>query len=126
MSHNSVFFQINDLDILDMVPQDNGWYSNPVRDHIRALSVISAWQGQEQMPAYFYVKSVGQVEEQLADGYGGWSAGGFEANICEGSQIGNYRDYQNGLIYVYLQTKEDPLKITEITSWPWRVSSTLP
>lgn len=78
------------------------------------------------MPRLFYVKPDGMAAEHCADGYGGWWSGNFSTEISEGSRLGACLDAKQDDVYVYVQSKDNPSKITEWRGGKWKVTNVLP
>ena len=123
-----VFVQSNDLEILHKLHRDGKgpWETDHLEKYGPQKSPIGAWQDKEHEPRYLYTTTKGKVEDWCGKYYGGWDKGGFDDEIAEGSRLFCFDDDQEDCLWVYMQSKSNPSKITEWRGGGWKVTGLLP
>ncbi|KAK8110216.1 uncharacterized protein PG998_006673 [Apiospora kogelbergensis] len=124
---NRVFYQAPDLRIVEMTPPSStgAWTTTTIIPKAPAGSAIASYQVESLKPNLFYVRPEEHtIAWHMATGHGNWNAGSLNKKIAEGSKFTSWR--RDGVVYSYVQTAENPSKVTEWTGTNWKETAVLP
>lgn len=127
IDRNSVFYQAPDLRIVEMTPPSStgAWTTTTIIPKAPAGSAIASYQVESLKPNLFYVRPEEHtIAWHMATGHGNWNAGSLNKKIAEGSKFTSWR--RDGVVYSYVQTAENPSKVTEWTGTNWKETAVLP